>query len=211
MKSRATIGRGPGTWTARPCAAGVPMSFRIASAASSLRMAVAVHISGKDQGSARGFRGREGILREERDDLGPLGVRDRRRMDDDVDAADRFNDGFPDAKVRRDNLDPRREARGSLARTNDGADLMTREARSAHDGASDQSPRTEDHHPHAPRTIAAAEKDDAFDWATCLRARCMHEPGLCRPCDRRRKARFGEVGEVWSMRTGIKLGPRAAA
>src|SRR5437879_775645 len=27
--------------------------------------------------------------------------------------------------------------------------------------------------------------------ATRLRARCMHEPGLCRPCDRRRKARLG--------------------
>src|SRR5438132_12471165 len=38
MKSLETIGPGPGTWTARPCAAGVPSSFSIASAASSLRM-----------------------------------------------------------------------------------------------------------------------------------------------------------------------------
>src|SRR5205814_6999552 len=38
MKSLDTIGPGPGTWTARPCAAGVPRSFSIASAASSLRM-----------------------------------------------------------------------------------------------------------------------------------------------------------------------------
>src|SRR5256885_960763 len=204
MKSRATIGRGPGTWTARPCAAGVPMSISIERPAARFpreraledgtevlvhptgavhirvsrqdevhasvlmgleessfdaqpnpsfhrvrflwmvfryeprsRMAVDVHVAGKDQSSARGFRGREGILREERDDPRPLGVRDRRRMDDDVHATDRFNDGFPQPKVRRDNLDPRRETRGSLARTDDRADLMAREARSSHDGASD--------------------------------------------------------------------------
>jgi len=177
MKSLDTIGCGPGTWTARPCAAGVRMSFSIASAASSFRMnscsasassgqrhglvegaledreevrvhptgavdvrvsrkdevhasvpvglkqlpfdvqanpslhrvrflrmvlrhgpgswtAVHVHVAGKDQGGARGFRGRKSVFRKERDEPWPLGVRDRRCMDDDIHAVDRLDDGF---------------------------------------------------------------------------------------------------------------------
>src|SRR5439155_22276896 len=138
-------------------------------------------------------------------------VRDRRRMDDHLHAADRIDNGFPRAKVRGDHLGPRGESGHPTARTDDGADVVAREDGSAHDSPSDQSPRAEDRNPHAHRTIAATEKDDAFEGANRLRARCMHEPGLCRPCDRRRKARFGEADEVGSMRTGIKLGPRAAA
>ena len=84
-------------------------------------------------------------------------------MDDDLYAADRIDNGFPRAKVDRDHLRPYRESGRSSTGANDGADLVAREARSADDGPSDQSPRTEDRHPHAPRTIAATEKDDAFE------------------------------------------------
>src|SRR5216110_1732887 len=190
MKSLDTIGPGPGTWTARPCAAGVPRSFSIASAASSLRMnswsasassgpsarppgerafedgadvvmhpagatdvrvsredevhasvlmgleqppfngqpnpsfhrvrflrmifrdeprsrpAVDVHVARKNQGRARGCRGRERVVCEERDHPRPFRVRDRRRMDDHLHAADRIDNGFPRAKVRGDHLGP---------------------------------------------------------------------------------------------------------
>jgi hypothetical protein len=117
-------------------------------------------------------------------------------MDDDVHSADRLDDGIPRAKVDWDHLRPCGESGRSPSRPDDGADLVAREARSAHDGPSDQSPGTEDCNPHMHRTIAATEKDNAFDGATRLLARCMHEPGLWRRCDRRRKARFGEAGEV---------------
>ena len=143
------------------------------------RAAVDVHVAGKDQGRACGFRGRERVLRENRDHPRPLGIRDRRRMDDDLYAVDRIDNGFPRAKVDRDHLRPYRESGRPSAGANDGADLVAREARSADDGPSDQSPRTEDRNPHAPRTIAATEKDDAFeggDPPTCTmhaRARLM--------------------------------------
>jgi len=160
------------------------------------RPAVDVHVARKNQGRARGCRGRERVVCEKRDHPRPFRVRDRRRMDDHLHAADRIDNGFPRAKVRGDHLGPRGESGHPTARTDDGADVVAREDGSAHDSPSDQSPRAEDRNPHAHRTIAATEKDDAFEGANRLRARCMHEPGLCRPCDRRRKARFGEAGEV---------------
>src|SRR5205807_7997949 len=143
------------------------------------RAAVDVHVAGKDQGRACGFRGRERVLCEDRDHPWPLGIRDRGCMHDDVDAADRLDDGLPRAKVDRDHLRPYRESGRSSTGANDGADLVARAARSADDGPTDQSPRTEDRNPHAPRTIAATEKDDAFeggDPPTCTmhaRARLM--------------------------------------
>src|SRR2546426_9598361 len=173
------------------------------------RTAVHVHVAGKDQGSARGFRGRGGVVRKERDEPRPLGVWDVRRMDDDIHATDRLNDGFARTKVRGDDLNPRRESSGFSARPDDGADLVARETGSAHDGASDQSPRTKDRNPHGHRTSSGAEKDDASDDARRLRARCMHQPALCPRGDGEPSTRLGEAGEGRTMGNGIKLGPRA--
>src|SRR3989442_15293260 len=129
------------------------------------RTAVHVHVAGKDQGSARGFCGRDGVPRKERDEPRPLGVWDVRPMDDDIHATDRLNDGFARAKVRGDDLNPRRESSGFSAWPDPGADLVAGETDSAHDGASDQSPRTENRKPHEHQTIARAQKDDASQRA----------------------------------------------
>jgi hypothetical protein len=91
-------------------------------------------------------------------------------MDHDLHTADRLDDGIPRTKVRGDHLDPDRECRRLTARTHDRADLVAREARSADDGPSDQSPRAEDCDLHGHGTTTPAEKDDAFDRRTCLRA-----------------------------------------
>src|SRR3989442_1220666 len=151
MKSLDTIGCGPGTWTARPCAAGVRTSLSIASAASSLRM------NSWSEPASSGQR----VFRKERDESRPLGVRERRRMDEDIHAADRLDDGFARAKVCGDDLNPRRESAGFSARPDHGADLVARETGSARNSASNQPPRTEDRKPHVHGTIARREKDGA--------------------------------------------------
>jgi len=102
-------------------------------------------------------------------------------MNDDVHPMDRLSHGFARAKVRGDNLNPCRESRGFSTRTDHSADLVAREAGSAHNGASDQSPRAEDRNPHVHRTIAATEKDDASE----VRPAYMHDactgPPYARP------------------------------
>src|SRR3989441_10090861 len=173
------------------------------------RTAVHVHVAGKDQGSARGFRGREGVLRKERADPRTLGVWDVRRRDEDIHATGRLNDGFARRKVRGADLNPRRESSGFSAWPDHGAALVARETGSAPTGASDQSPRTENRKPHEHRTIAGAEKGDGSDGARRLRARCMHQPALCSRGDGEPSTRLGEAGEVRTMGNGIQLGPRA--
>src|SRR5213079_829435 len=91
------------------------------------RPAVDVHVARKNQGRARGCRGRERVVCEKLDHPRPFRVRDRRRMDDHLHAADRMDNGFPRAKVRGDPLGPRGESGRPTARTDDGADVVARE------------------------------------------------------------------------------------
>src|SRR2546425_5514534 len=170
---------------------------------------VDVHVAGKDQGGARGFRGRERVFRKERDDSRPLGVRDRCRMDDDIHATDRLDDGFARAKIRRDDLNPSRESSGFSARPDHGADLVSRETGPAHDGASDQSSRTEDYKPHAHRTIASGEKHEASPVPAAYVHDACTSPPYAREATVSPSTRLGEAGEVRTMGNGIKLGPRA--
>src|SRR5436853_493884 len=93
----------------------------------------------------------------ERPSARPPGERAFEDGADDLYACERIGDGFPRAKVDRERLRPHRESGRPSAGANDGADLVAREARSADDGTSDQSARTEDRNPSAPRTIAATE------------------------------------------------------
>src|SRR3989441_10540414 len=173
------------------------------------RTAVDIDVAGKDQGAAGGSGGGEGVLRKEGDEPGPLGVRAGRRMDNDVHAADRLDDRFARAKVRCDHLDPRRESRSFSAGTDHGADLVAREPGSAHDGASNQSPGTEDRKPHVHRTIAAREKDDASNAATAyVHDACISPPyGREATVSRRPASVRRGGGGRWAA--GAKRGPGA--
>src|SRR5256712_3743986 len=171
------------------------------------RTAVDIDVAGKDQGGAGGFRGRESVLRKERDEPRPLGVRDRRRMDNDVHAADRLDDRFARAKVRCDHLDPRRESRSFSAGTDHGADLVAREPGSAHDGASNQSPGTEDRKPHVHRTIAAREKDDASNAATAYVHDACTSPPYGREATVSRRPASVRRGGGGRWAAGTKWGP----
>src|SRR3989442_13938044 len=108
------------------------------------------------------------------EERGRPGVWAVRRMGEEIHATDRLTDGFARAKVRGDALNPRRESSGFSAWPDHGADLVASETGSAHDGASDQSPRTENRKPHEHQTIAGAQKDDASERAppTCTMHAC---------------------------------------
>src|SRR3989454_5430129 len=114
-----------------------------------LREAVDVHVAGECEYGARGFRRREGVLREPRDKTRPLRIRSVRGMDDDLGAAGCLDDRFLGEEIPLDDLRAGREPAGPGRWANDGPDLEAGEAGATNDGPADRTPRSEDNDSHA--------------------------------------------------------------
>src|SRR5438552_5224639 len=114
-----------------------------------LREAVHVHVAGECEDGARGFRRREGVLREPGDRTRPLRIRSVRGMDDEVGAAGRLDHRFLGEEIRLTGLRAGREPAGPRRWANDGPDLVAGEAGAPDDGPANRTPRSEDNDSHA--------------------------------------------------------------